>query len=69
VKKLFVRGILVLLGVIVLLICAGLTWRTIHQHRAAKDITPPALAKTYFDQVTAPPEGDSVKFRKRVTWL
>jgi len=27
---------LVLLGVIVLLICAGLTWRAIHQYRAAQ---------------------------------
>jgi pimeloyl-ACP methyl ester carboxylesterase len=42
VKKLFVRGILVLFGAIVLLIAAGLGWRGIRQHRVAQAMLIPA---------------------------
>jgi pimeloyl-ACP methyl ester carboxylesterase len=43
VKKLVIRGILLLLGVLVILAAGGLGWRAFHQHRVAQAMSIPAL--------------------------
>jgi hypothetical protein len=44
-KKLLVRGVLFLLGAVVLLVASGLVWRAVRQHRVAGAMAIPAAPR------------------------